>query len=41
MFPPNLLDNLVVERTGLADFESLVDGESDENGLGDSIVALE
>lgn len=40
MFTPNLLDNPVVERAGLPDFESLVDGESDEDGVGDSVVAL-
>ena len=41
MFPPDLFGNLVVERAGLTDFELLVEWESDENGLGDSVVALE
>ena len=40
MLPPDLFDNLVVERAGFTDFESLVDGESDEYGVGDSVVAL-
>ena len=41
MFSLDLFDNPVVERAGLTDFESLVDGESDEDGVGDSVVALE
>lgn len=40
-FPSFLLDRLddsIVERAGLADFESLVDGESDESRFGNSVV---
>ena len=40
MSPLDLIDNLVVERASLADFESLVDGKADEDGVGNSVVAL-
>ena len=38
MFSPDLFDNPIVERAGLPDFESLVDGESDESRFGNSVV---